>query len=653
MIRKTKQYFRNLSIRRKLNIINMIITVIALFLAYTAFIVYDITAFKKSMVINISTLAEMIGANSSAAITFDNAKDATETLATLAAEKDIEAVAVYTREGHLFAQYQQENRIASPFPINPGRSRWWFAGEHLFLFQKILLNDEDIGTVYMQSSLHKLSSRIKRHVAIATPFALFSLIIAFLIAAKFQTLISKPIMSLATVAQKVTANRDYTIRAPESGKDEVGLLISGFNDMLSQIQIRDTELQRAHGELEVRAVELQNELSERKKAQKEMAKMREFLQNVIDSMPSILVAVDKHGRVTQWNAEAEKYTGLSKKDAENQPLEAMFPKLKEQMETIHEAILHQRLEKRERISIGSQGDGRFSDIMVYPLVSNGVQGAVIRVDDVTERVRMEEMMAQTEKMMSVGGLAAGMAHEINNPLGIIVQNVQNVVRRISPDVKKNVEVADRIQTSLDTIHKYMEERDILTFLDDIHDAGKRASTIVTNMLNFSRRSESERSTNDLTDLLDRAVELAANDYDLKKKYDFRHIEIQRDYDPNLPKVPCISSKMEQVFLNLLKNAAQALGEGNRQDSPRIRLCIRREGDTACIEIEDNGPGMTEEIRKRIFEPFYTTKEVGTGTGLGLSVSYFLITENHKGTIKVESSVGKGTKFIIQLPLNPV
>ncbi|MBU1707969.1 PAS domain S-box protein, partial [bacterium] len=354
-----------------------------------------------------------------------------------------------------------------------------------------------------------------------------------------------------------------------------------------------------------------------------------------------------------WNAEAEKYTGLSKKDAENQPLEAMFPKLKEQMETIHEAILHQRLEKRERISIGSQGDGRFSDIMVYPLVSNGVQGAVIRVDDVTERVRMEEMMAQTEKMMSVGGLAAGMAHEINNPLGIIVQNVQNVVRRISPDVKKNVEVADRIQTSLDTIHKYMEERDILTFLDDIHDAGKRASTIVTNMLNFSRRSESERSTNDLTDLLDRAVELAANDYDLKKKYDFRHIEIQRDYDPNLPKVPCISSKMEQVFLNLLKNAAQALGEGNRQDSPRIRLCIRREGDTACIEIEDNGPGMTEEIRKRIFEPFYTTKEVGTGTGLGLSVSYFLITENHKGTIKVESSVGKGTKFIIQLPLNPV
>jgi signal transduction histidine kinase len=196
----------------------------------------------------------------------------------------------------------------------------------------------------------------------------------------------------------------------------------------------------------------------------------------------------------------------------------------------------------------------------------------------------------------------------------------------------------------------MEERGILTFLEDIREASRRASGIVSNMLNFSRRSDSDRSTNDMGELLDKAVELAANDYDLKKKYDFRHIEIQREYDPELPRIPCISAKIEQVFLNLLKNAAQALREEGGRGTPRITLRTCREESMVRIEIEDNGPGMREEVRKRIFEPFFTTKDVGTGTGLGLSVSYFIISENHHGTIEVESSPGNGAKFIIRLPL---
>jgi signal transduction histidine kinase len=156
---------------------------------------------------------------------------------------------------------------------------------------------------------------------------------------------------------------------------------------------------------------------------------------------------------------------------------------------------------------------------------------------------------------------------------------------------------------------------------------------------------------DLSGLLDKAVELAAHDYDLKKKFDFRHIRIERRYDPDMPQVPCAATEIEQVVLNLLRNAAQAMRESERSvPSPCIILHLSKEPDFAVIKIADNGPGMDEARIKRIFEPFYTTKEVGVGTGLGLSVSYFIITSNHGGAMTAESTPGEGASFIIRLPL---
>jgi signal transduction histidine kinase len=169
------------------------------------------------------------------------------------------------------------------------------------------------------------------------------------------------------------------------------------------------------------------------------------------------------------------------------------------------------------------------------------------------------------------------------------------------------------------------------------------------MLQFSRRSGSEMVPADLASLIERTVDLASNDYDLKKQYDFRHIQIIRDFDPDLPPVPCVIPEIEQVLLNLLRNAAQAIySQQDQTEFPRIILRTLQNQVSARIEVEDNGPGMDETVRKRIFEPFFTTK--GKGTGLGLSVSYFIITNNHFGSIRAESSPGKGSRFIIQLPL---
>jgi len=152
-------------------------------------------------------------------------------------------------------------------------------------------------------------------------------------------------------------------------------------------------------------------------------------------------------------------------------------------------------------------------------------------------------------------------------------------------------------------------------------------------------------------LIENVLELAGKDYNLKKKYDFRNIKIIRDFDSDLPLVTCTETEVEQVVLNLLNNAAWAMAIAKKDAPPQITLRVNAENRMARIEIEDNGPGMEEAVRSKIFEPFFTTKSVGEGTGLGLSVSYMIITNNHQGTMEVASEPGKGTRFIIQLPLN--
>jgi PAS domain S-box-containing protein len=390
----------------------------------------------------------------------------------------------------------------------------------------------------------------------------------------------------------------------------------------------------------------------RKEAEEETRHLKNYLANIIDSMPSILVGVDKYGMVTQWNTSAQQHTGISFGNAQGQPIETCLPLLSDHTHLIHQAILNNSSQTFPRLQTSRDGEIRFLDTTVYPLTTNGVEGAVVRIDDVTERVRIEEMMIQSEKMLSVGGLAAGMAHEINNPLGIIMAGIHNIQRRLSPDLQTNVTTAVTVGTTIQAIHEYMEKRQLLLFLNDMQEGVNRASQIVTSMLSFSRKPQAESGQENLAALLDKTISLASSDYDLRKKYDFRQINILREYDPATPEVLCQAGKIQQVFLNILRNGAEAMAENRTEGHlPQFTLRVRPDGKWVRIEIEDNGPGMEEAVRRRIFEPFYTTKAQGAGTGLGLSVSYFIITENHGGMISVETTPGAGARFIIRLPIN--
>ena len=382
-----------------------------------------------------------------------------------------------------------------------------------------------------------------------------------------------------------------------------------------------------------------------------LRRSRLLIRNVIDSMPSALIGVDLDGTVTQWNQEAEELFGITVNDAVGNPLALAIPRLSNEMKRVKEAIATRQEFTELKQSSDPDGEARYEDVTIYPLIANGVEGAVIRIDDVTERVNLEKMMVQSEKMLSVGGLAAGMAHEINNPLAAIIGYSFNIQKRVFSDLKKNHTVAEECGVSLDDVRKYLTQRSVPKMLDGIHESGERAAKIVSNMLSFSRKSEKRFAFHHMATLLDKTLDLAANDYDLKKHYDFRQIRIVREYDPSVPAVHCEGNEMQQVFLNLLKNGAEAMGDKDYSSGGPLFICkVRREGDMAVVEIEDNGPGMSESVRNRVFEPFYTTKEVDKGTGLGLSVSYFIVTDQHNGKMEVHSIPGVNTRFIIKLPI---
>jgi PAS domain S-box-containing protein len=416
---------------------------------------------------------------------------------------------------------------------------------------------------------------------------------------------------------------------------------------------RNTTLTGGDGEVSGGASIVQD-ITERRQTEREVRRLRNYLSSIIDAMPSLLVAVDIDCRVTLWNQSAQATTGVAVSEALGAIVSALLPQLAAETATIRAAMADNRIRRDTKIPHRQEGQVRYEDVTIFPLDVDGERGAVIRIDDVTERVLMEDTLVQSEKMLSVGGLAAGMAHEINNPLAGMMQSVSVVLQRLNADLRANTLAAEASGTSLDAVRAYMSARGIPEMLATIHDEGLRAAAIVQNMLSFARKRDDQWSSQDMVELLDAAVELASTDYDLKKKHDFRLIEIIREYEHHLPPVPCEKQMIQQVFLNILRNGAEAMQSGTGERKARFILRVQAAKQTSeemvCVEIEDNGPGMDEATRRRIFEPFFTTKPVGVGTGLGLSVSYFIITENHRGSLSVEAPVQGGTRFVICLPL---
>ena len=262
----------------------------------------------------------------------------------------------------------------------------------------------------------------------------------------------------------------------------------------------------------------------------------------------------------------------------------------------------------------------------------------------------QAMMVHSEKMKSLGELVAGIMHEINNPINFIYGNMSHL-KNYSADLFMLIDSFDKYKDDLTEEHraeyeKMLKDIDYEFFKEDLpdlikscHEGTERTKNIILNLKNFSRMEESAITNVDLPKEIDSTLNILNNK--------FKHgITVKKDYHDDVPKIEAYGGQLNQVFMNILDNAAFAV-EG--KENAEVDITIRKDAKYAYVEIQDNGKGMSEETKNKIFNPFFTTKPVGQGTGLGLSISYKVI-KNHQGTIDVQSEVGKGTKFTIKIPL---
>jgi PAS domain S-box-containing protein len=349
----------------------------------------------------------------------------------------------------------------------------------------------------------------------------------------------------------------------------------------------------------------------------ELQRLTEYNENILESMDSGILVLDLDAKLVRWNRAMESLTGRRREDVLGRSLDEIFPE--PFMEALRGSLV---LGQREEIANIYKlhlptADGRSLMVNVsvapFQIDSGERQGSILILDDVTARVRLEEQLQHSEKMASIGLLAAGVAHEVNTPLTGISSYAQMLRKQVGPG-DPQAELLEKIEKQ--------------TF---------RASKIINSLLNFSRSGGVEFEALDVNRIVLDVLSL------LEHQLETSRVKLRRELADGLPRVRGNGNRLQQVFFNLILNAKDAMPKGGW-----LTLLTRADDDTVIVEVRDTGHGIRKEDIKRIYDPFFTTKGLGRGTGLGLSVSYGILQE-HGGAIFVDSVPGKGTSFQVTLP----
>ncbi len=349
----------------------------------------------------------------------------------------------------------------------------------------------------------------------------------------------------------------------------------------------------------------------------ELQRLTEYNENILESMDSGILVLDLESQVVRWNRAIEALYGKNRDEILGRSLDDIFPT--SFLEALRGSLVledHEEIAHIYKLHLPT-ADGRslMVNVSVAPFqVDSGERcGTILILEDVTARVHLEEQLQHAEKMASIGLLAAGVAHEVNTPLTGISSYTQML--------REQINTADLRYPLLEKIEKQ-------TF---------RAAKIINNLLNFARSGGVDLEPVDVNKVLYDVVSL------LEHQLEKTRIKVRREFALHLPRVRGNENRLQQVFFNLILNAKDAMPSGGW-----LTLETRADGDTVIVEVKDTGVGIRREHIKRIYDPFFTTKGIGRGTGLGLSVSYGILQE-HGGAIFVDSVPGKGTTFQVALP----
>ena len=352
----------------------------------------------------------------------------------------------------------------------------------------------------------------------------------------------------------------------------------------------------------------------------ELTRLTEYNENILESLVAGILVLDLDGRVVRWNRAMESLLGRPREEALGRTLDDVFPE--PFLRALRANVIideRQRGTHLDRLHLETPEGGEVTvNVTVAPFeVGPERVGTILILEDVTSRVHLQEQLQHSEKMASIGLLAAGVAHEVNTPLAGISSYTQMLRKQVDSD--------DPRAPLLEKIEKQ-------TF---------RAATIITNLLNFARTGAGETESLDINRVLEDVLSL------VEHQLEHAHIKVRRELGPDLPLVRGNANRLQQVFFNLVLNARDAMPKGGW-----LTLATRARGPEVVVQVRDTGEGIRREDLKRIYDPFFTTKGLGRGTGLGLSVSYGIVRE-HGGSIMVESAPDKGTTFEVSLPARPM
>jgi PAS domain S-box-containing protein len=633
------QWTRKLSLRRKLTLVIMINTFVALCAAGTGFAEYGVYRFKELRLEDLNALANIVGTNSTAPLVFEDPDSAQDILRALAAKPHILSAAIYDREDKPFAVYHRGasmDKYSAP-PVESESSR--FTSNRVLIFQAINFQDEKVGTVFLEGDTVEYKQLLVGYLFF---FALIVAVVslgAYAMAGRLQRPISNPILELAWITKMVTSTRDYSIRAGKRSEDEVGVLIDGFNEMLEQIQNRDTELRHAREGLErrvdERTTELEQEVADRQRAQEALHESEGRIRLLLDSTAEAIYGIDREGRCTFCNPATLRLLGHEKGDA-------LLGK------EMHGAIHHSHPDGTPYPAADCQifnslrrGEGFHSDDEVfwradgtsfpveywaYPIRKEGeAVGAVVTFLDITERKRAQAALLEAKEAAEAASRAkseflANMSHEIRTPMNGII---------------------GMTELALDTALT-VEQRNYLNLVKSSADSLLHG---INDILDFSKieagKLELEKTEFEIRDLLRDTLKTLA------QRADQKSLEICTRVSPSVPKFLIGDpTRLRQLVVNLVGNAIKFTEEGNVILDAELE---ERTGDEVQlhISVSDTGMGIPLEKQHIIFESFAqadgsTTRRFG-GTGLGLTISRQLV-ELMGGRMWVESEVGKGSTF---------
>ncbi len=461
-----------------------------------------------------------------------------------------------------------------------------------------------IGSLFVGVPREKFVELQYQNIKAVFTIAVIGLFLASVVASFITYMITRPIKSLTKKAQLVSAGNLNIYATNKDGNDEIADLARTFDIMVSNLRENEDRI---------------------KVSQDKLRQQKNLIESIINSLPYCLYVIERNMGIVAWNRHASLACPICKcgSDDECQNMnfighlpndelkEGLREVISEVFETGESRHMEQKISPRER---------RAKELVVrtsvFPIFSERrrVENVVWMAEDITKKKEIEASIISSEKLAAIGQLAAGIAHEVNNPLGGILNCLYNF---------KNKKLTDERKAE---------------YLDFMEEGMKRVQNIVRQLLDFSQQHAPALSLTDINAMIEGIVPLFI--HSIKG----RDIRLVKNLGTGLPPILVDKHQIEQILVNLILNALQSLeGDG------LIEISTRFEGNWFCILVSDNGCGIASENIPKIFDPFFTTKGVGKGTGLGLSVSRGII-ERHKGRIDVESMIGKGTVFKVSLPI---